>query len=249
MNNSEASPSENRPFPKTRHSVIAVLKSASEPERRQALATVVESYWKPAYKYLRLKWNKDKEAAEDLIQEFFLSELEKNFLSGFDPARARFRTFLRTCLDRLVQNQNRAAGRIKRGGNAEVVAFDFAVAEAEIQAPASNHNPEDFFEREWIRGLMELSVENLKKHCGEVDKETAFKLFEKYDLAGLETEEKTSYARLAVEFQINEETVTNQLAYARREFRRIVLEKLRELTASEEEFREEARTVLGMDVK
>ena len=39
--------------------------------------------------------------------------------------------------------------------------------------------------------------------------------------------------------------VTNHLAFARREFRRILLEKLREITASDEEFRTEARTLLG----
>ena len=41
--------------------------------------------------------------------------------------------------------------------------------------------------------------------------------------------------------------VTNYLAFARREFRRIVLEQLREMTGSEEEFRREARTLLGID--
>jgi hypothetical protein len=41
--------------------------------------------------------------------------------------------------------------------------------------------------------------------------------------------------------------VTNYLAWARREFRRIVLEELRELSGSEEEFRREARALLGVD--
>jgi hypothetical protein len=43
-------------------------------------------------------------------------------------------------------------------------------------------------------------------------------------------------------------TVTNHLFWARREFRRLVLERLREITGSEREFREEARAVLGVDV-
>jgi len=41
--------------------------------------------------------------------------------------------------------------------------------------------------------------------------------------------------------------VTNYLAGARREFRRIVLDKLRELTATDDEFRREARMLLGVD--
>jgi hypothetical protein len=43
--------------------------------------------------------------------------------------------------------------------------------------------------------------------------------------------------------------VTNYLALARREFRRTVLEKLRELTATDEEFRREARSLLGVDAQ
>ena len=43
--------------------------------------------------------------------------------------------------------------------------------------------------------------------------------------------------------------VTNHITFARREFRRIVLERLRKLTGSEEEFRYEARAVLGIDIR
>ena len=39
--------------------------------------------------------------------------------------------------------------------------------------------------------------------------------------------------------------VTNHLSRVRRELRRIVLEVLREMTASDEEFSEEARALLG----
>ena len=41
--------------------------------------------------------------------------------------------------------------------------------------------------------------------------------------------------------------VTNYLAALRRRFRALVLDRLRELSASEAEFRAEARDVLGVD--
>jgi hypothetical protein len=41
--------------------------------------------------------------------------------------------------------------------------------------------------------------------------------------------------------------VTNYLAFARREFRRIAIEKLREMCASDDEFRREARSIFGVD--
>ena len=46
-----------------------------------------------------------------------------------------------------------------------------------------------------------------------------------------------TYADLAREFGIPETQVTNHLAFARREFRRLLLEKLREITVSDEEIR------------
>jgi hypothetical protein len=43
--------------------------------------------------------------------------------------------------------------------------------------------------------------------------------------------------------------VTNALAWARREFRRIALERVRELCGSEEEFHREGRIAFGGDWK
>ena len=51
---------------------------------------------------------------------------------------------------------------------------------------------------------------------------------------------------MAQQFGVKGSDVTNYLAYARREFRRIVLEQLREMTGSEEEFRQEAQSLLGI---
>ncbi|HET9714500.1 MAG TPA: hypothetical protein VFP64_21605, partial [Pyrinomonadaceae bacterium] len=58
-----------------------------------------------------------------------------------------------------------------------------------------------------------------------------------------------SYASLANEFGLEPATVNNYLAAVRRDFRRVVLEKLREITATDEEFRTEARSLLGVEVK
>jgi DNA-directed RNA polymerase specialized sigma24 family protein len=91
-------------FPVTRHSIVAAMRSAQPDERRSAFDTLVTAYWKPVFKYVRLKWHVSPEDAADLTQAFFLRAFEKDFFSGFDPAKARFRTFLRICLDGFVAN-------------------------------------------------------------------------------------------------------------------------------------------------
>jgi RNA polymerase sigma factor (sigma-70 family) len=236
-------------FPLTRRSVVRAAASTDPETRQRAFDTLVAAYWRPVYKYLRLKWSATGEDAEDLTQGFFARAIEKGFFDRFDPARARFRTYLRACLDGFVANERKSAGRLKRGGGAEHVSLDFAGAEAELarQGPSESADMEEYFHREWVRSLFGLAVEALRRRCTEAGKDVHFALFERYDLDGPDAAARPSYADLAREMGIPETQVTNHLAWARREFRRLVLEALEEATGSEEEFRTEARQLLGID--
>ena len=240
-------------FPLTRWSVIDAARSANEAERVRAMDTLCAAYWKPVYKYVRLRWNRPVDDAQDLTQGFFVQLIERGLLEKFDPAKSRLRTYLRVCVDSFVMNEDKAAKRLKRGGDVSHVALDFAGAEEELGGvtmdPATIPSPEsleEFFEKEWIRGLFELAVEDLRKHCEASERERTFRLFEEYDLAGDET---ISYDKLAAEYGIAVTDVTNALAWARREFRRGALDRLREICGSEEEFQREARTVFGWEAK
>ena len=235
-------------FPPTRWSAIVAARSADPAERARALGTIVAAYWKPVYKYIRARWGKSNEDAKDLTQEFFARLLEKDFLGGFDPSKARLRTFLRTCVDGLVANQEKAARRLKRGGGAVVLSLDFETAEGELAhtEPPAPESLDGFFEKEWIRSLFSLALEALRAECETRGKMIPLRIFERYDIDDSD-EQRPSYADLAREFGVAVTDVTNYLAFARREFRRITLEKLREMTASEEEFRREARALLGVE--
>jgi hypothetical protein len=123
--------------------------------------------------------------------------------------------------------------------------LDFAAAEAELAAHAGTTlSPEDYFYREWVRWMFTMSVEALRQRYDESGRSVQFQLFERYDLS----DERASYASLGRQFGLEQATVNNYLAAARRDFRRIVLEKLREITASDEEFRAEARSLLGVNL-
>jgi RNA polymerase sigma factor (sigma-70 family) len=240
-------------FPLTRWSVIDAARSGDETERVRAMDTLCAAYWKPVYKYVRLRWNRPTEDAQDLTQGFFAQLIERSLLEKFDPAKSRMRTYLRLCVDSFVMNEEKAAKRLKRGGNASHVALDFAGAEEELGGatmdPAAIPSPEsleDFFEKEWIRSLFELAVEDLKGCCEANHRERTFRLFEEYDLAG---EENISYDKLAAEYGIPLTDVTNALSWARREFRRIALRRLQEICSSAEEYYREAKSVFGWDVE
>jgi RNA polymerase sigma-70 factor (ECF subfamily) len=231
----------------TRHSVVAAAQGRDPQERSRAMDAITSSYWRPVYKYVRLRWHAEREDAEDFTQDFFSRLLEKDFLASYDPAKGKLRTFLRTCIDRLFMNQLRNAHRQKRGNSAIHVSLDFEEAEHELAASTQTASPEDYFEKEWVRTLFALAVERLRAQCQSTGKATQFALFERYDLGDEET--RPSYAALAEEFHTAVTDVTNYLAFARREFRRCVLAQLHDMTGSDEEFQREARSLLGVEPK
>lgn len=216
--------------------------------RERAFETILASYWKPVYKYVRLKWQAGNEDAKDLTQGFFANAFEKNHFANYDASKASFQTFLRTCLDGFVANERKAGARLKRGGDFEHFQFDFVSAEDEFAAHAAavNVNPEEYFHREWVRWMFTLAMEALRRHCDETGHSVYFQLFERYDLSD---DRDITYSSLGQEFGLDATRVNNYLAAARRDFGRIVIEKLREITATEEEFRNEARSLLGVEVK
>jgi DNA-directed RNA polymerase specialized sigma24 family protein len=236
-------------FPATRHSMVAAIRSDQPEIRRSAFDTLVTAYWKPVFKYLRLKWHASADDAADLTQAFFLRAFEKSFFVDFDPQRARFRTYLRTCLDGFVSNARKADSRQKRGGGVTTLsidAMDFSEAERELrrQAPNAIVDFDAYFHREWLRGLFAAATTRLRDACAARGRPERFALFEAYDLAEADGGRPT-YADLARRHSLSAADVTNELAAARREFRRLVLDALREQCATDEEFQAESQALTG----
>jgi DNA-directed RNA polymerase specialized sigma24 family protein len=225
-----------RPFPTTRHSLIHSA-GGSGTLAREALDGIVAVYWKPAYKHVRIQWRRANEEAKDLVQGFFAALIEQQILSAFDPSKARFRTYLKACLDHFVMKQDESASRLKRGGG-KTVLFDFDAAEREL---AGSPSVEDVFLREWQREMFALGLQDLRALCADQAKTLQFHIFEQYDLA----DERPSYAELAAEHTIPVTSVTNYLAWARRELRRLVLLRLSSVTSGDPECQVELHVLFG----
>lgn len=234
-------------FPRTRHSAVLAAQSDDVLERERGLAILIDAYWKPAYKYVRLRHGAANEDAKDLTQGFFTRAIEKDFFGGYDASKGSFRTFLRVCLDRYVANELKAAARAKRSPGAPMLSLDFEGAEGELalETPDPSRSLDQYFHDEFARSLFGLAVEQLRLECAQRGRDLPYILFERYELER-DPEEQLTYDKLAEEFAIPATQVTNFLAFARREFRRIVLEKLREITSNDREFREEAKGLLGV---
>jgi RNA polymerase sigma factor (sigma-70 family) len=234
-------------FPLTRASVVQATADRDPAVRREAFGSLVAAYWKPVYKYLRVRRGLDNEAAKDLTQAFFVQAWEKGFLADFQPARARFRTFLRVCLDAFVAKEERAATCLKRGGGVAWLSLDFDTADGELRAHpcAAGQGPDEFLHREWVRELFALALEDFRRDSAAAGKATHFQLFQRYDVDAPERQESLTYDALGKEYGLSVTQVTNYLAWARRRFRQLVLERLRATSADDEEFLDEARRLFG----
>jgi hypothetical protein len=84
----------------------------------------------------------------------------------------------------------------------------------------------------------------LRDACAARGRASRFRVFELYDLAE-EDDDRPTYADLAQRLGLSATDVTNELAAARREFRRLVIEALREQCTTDEEFEAEARALAG----
>jgi hypothetical protein len=96
--------------------------------------------------------------------------------------------------------------------------------------------------------LFSEAIAQLRRQCEQSGKEIQFLVFEAYDV-DRDPSDKLSYQDLAKAFRIPVTAVTNYLASARREFRKIVLQKLREITGNDGEYRSEARRLLGIKLE
>lgn len=196
-------------FPSTRHTLL------NEAIRGEAvgLNELVEMYWQPCYRYVRWRFHAAHEEAQDLVQTFFAGVIEQEILERFDRGRGRFRPYLRACLEQSVLKQKALEGREKRGGKAERVTLDPDLA-------SGVENPEEQFEREWEREVFQRAVAELEVLSqGGV----RFQVFAAHDLA---EGERPSYDDLARRFQLPVTTITNHLAWARRELGKLVRKRL-----------------------
>ena len=216
-------------FPSTQLSLLEAASSGAALPN-EALERVSVLYWKPVYRFIRVKFRKNNEDAKDLTQSFFATALQRDFFARFDPAKASFRTYVRMAVERFAATKHAAANRQKRGGDIEFEPIEEQAVTAE--------SPEEVFGREWQRQLFALALDDLRAHCEASGKQVQFEIFEAYDLAG---GDRPSYAGLAARHGVAETSMTNYLAFARRMLRQFVTERLRGVTAGERDLRDETR--------
>jgi len=146
-------PIERHAFPPT--SLTEVMNSlGDDPSSQQALASLCSKYWYPLYAFLR-RGGHSTEDAQDLTQGFFAQFLSGKGFAGFDPERAKLRTYMLGALKHYESSDRRQKATLKRGGGYEFVSFDWMTAERWYGAePANIDSPDTIFHRRWAITLL-----------------------------------------------------------------------------------------------
>jgi RNA polymerase sigma factor (sigma-70 family) len=219
-------------FPSTRPSLVDGLRSGDPAGERAALERLAEAYWRPIYKYLRLRWRKPPDQAEDLTQSFFAAVLDREIWRSFDRERGRLQSFLRRCVDNHAAGTLRAERALKRGGELRFLELDTAAIEGELAAhPGPGDDPAELFHREWLREILAIALARLDDELTARGKTEHLEVFR----ALCTSASPPTHRELAAALGISAVDVNNRLAYAKRALRRVVVDVLRDQTASDEE--------------
>jgi RNA polymerase sigma-70 factor (ECF subfamily) len=161
-------------FPTTHWSLVLAASDRGAPSAREALAELCQAYWFPLYAYIRRRGH-DPDGAQELTQDLFVRLVEKEVLAAADPARGRFRAFLRAvCADFLANRRDWECAR-KRGGDRHFIPIDVAEAEGRYRAePVHELTAERIFDRSWALTLLGRVLDLLRHEYGEAGQAAAF---------------------------------------------------------------------------
>jgi len=217
-------------FPATAWSLLSRLRDPRDPRVQEYLNRMIEAYWRPVYKYVRIAWKRSNEDAKDLTQAFFVHLLEGDLLAKADPERGNFRKLLMAALRNFLSNEARAEKAEKRGGGRTVVSLDGDAGDSWASDPA---DPAEAFEAQWAREILERSIGLLGERC----RPEVYAAFRRFHL------EEASVKQIAAETGATEARVAHHLQDARGILRRLVTDEIRRYVQDETEIARELETL------
>ncbi len=231
-------------FPPTQWSMIMRAKDFGAPENRDQLQELLRRYWKPVYAALRRFHGLTIEDAKDVTQDFFATMLEREFLKNVTGTKGTFRSFLKAALKNFMTDTVRRKLAQKRGGGRAEAALDVARVESLLPDPKTI-NPEDVFDREWRRTVLELAGVRLGEALRVTGKARQEAVFRLYLDSQLRDGADLTYEEMAKRLGASVSDVRNDLHQVRAQFQREVMNVLRESAASEEDLQDEVRSLFA----
>lgn len=229
-------------FHTTHWSMILSARDDGAEDTAAALGDLCQTYWYPAYFFVRRQGH-DADEALDLTQGYFLRMMERNYLDDVQPEAGKFRSFLLASLKHFLANERREAAALKRGGAIEWVPLDATGSEGRYHLePPDPRTPEQAYERRWAQAVLERARELLGEELEGAGKAREFQLLAPH-LSGDET--SRSYSEIADELGTSPAAVKMAVSRLRRAFGRVLREEIGR-TVAEEQIDDEVRHLLAV---
>ncbi len=224
-------------FHPTHWSVVVAAGDTRSPESAQALEKLCRAYWFPLYAYVR-RLGKDAHEAQDLTQAFFQHLLEKKALGTVDPAKGKFRSFLLASLANFLNNERDKAGRLKRGGGAEIFSLDATVEQRYEAGLVDGESPDRLFDRRWASAVVEQVAARLRAEFAQANQAERFDVLKDF-LTG--DPRSVSYEDAATKLGLSVSAVTSAIHRLRARFRELFREEIANTVSGTDEVEEEIR--------
>ncbi len=196
------------------------------PESQKHLDALIRTYWRPVYAYMRSSWKLSVEDAKDLTQAFFTRFLEKDYWSRARPERGSFRGYLKRAVKNFLVNAKRDAPPEHSG---------FSIDVRDLPTTAPEDSPEQAYDREWFRTLIDDSFADLQTFLSQEGKPHYGEIFKAYTLSQASAAgDEPTYDELAAQFKLQKHDVRNILSYCRKVYRDILKRRVRQYVDSDE---------------
>lgn len=238
----QSTPADTSRFATTHWSVVLAAGAPESTRYHEALEALCRTYWFPLYAFLRRRGH-DKHQAEDCIQGFFASLLEKQGLRLADSSRGKFRSYLLGALKHYIAGERNRTQAQKRGGRCQVFPLDVQRAEDQY-APqlVSQYSPEKLFERSWALTVLNKATSRLEAEWAAADKQELFKQLIVYLAPTIDT---VSYRDMAGKLDMSEGAVKTTAYRMRKRYRELLRHEIAQTVASKDDVEDELQDLFS----
>lgn len=229
-------------FLTTHWSVVLAARDGEGTQAHAALEELCRGYWRPIYAYLRRAGYVPHDA-QDLAQGFFAHFLEHGFLQRLRHREGRFRSFLLTFLKRFLSDERDKAKAQKRGGGFQIFSLDECSLEEQRMGSLDRLGAAAAFDRRWAMTLLARAQDRLRVEYASTGKDRMYEVLQPY-LGGEEA--ARSYAEVAVQLAMPENSVKSAIHRLRRRYGELIREEVAQTVETPPLIEEEIRYLLSV---
>jgi RNA polymerase sigma factor (sigma-70 family) len=224
-------------FDTTRWSLV--LQARGDPQQAHtALETLCRIYRPPALAYVRSRGYAP-DAADDLVQAFFVRFLDQSWHAGADPDRGRFRAYLLTMLKRYLMSSEIEARAVKRGGGMRIDSLD---DDSDPALAVGDDSPERVFEQAWAMTVLGRALKHLRDEAEQSGKRELFDALREFLV---ERPDNADYARVAEQLGLRRNTLAVAVHRMRHRLQELIQSELADTAAGAGELDAELRELRG----